>query len=218
MATIADMRAGVSIGDAARSGGNYQNAIIHYKAAGQMGADTVGPAIDVRTSGATAGLTQRAWDMNGLLAGLNDSDSATSDDADQAKKFIDQIMAWYTAANAYSVAPAAHADVKLPALVPTSSILPVYGAMPPIGQALPKPVAAPPPVAAPKPIAAPAAVKTYAPPPVKLAPAVKKSPISLKNVLAGVVTGVAGCAVFGLPGIVLGALGGGLGSKYLLKW
>jgi hypothetical protein len=215
---LSPMQAAVSLGDGAKDSGQYGTAVMHYKAAGQIGADKIGPAIDAKVGGATAGLTQAAWDMNGLLAGLNSEGDATSDDADQAKSFISQIMAKYVAANAYAAAPAAHADVKLPPLVATSSILPVYGAMPPLGQALPapKPVAAPTPVAAPKPAAAPAPVKTYAPPVITIAP--KKPAVSGKNLLAAAAMGAGGAALLGLPGAIIGALAGGFGSKTLLKW
>lgn len=216
MTTLADFQSAVSLADTSRAHGFWGQAVMQYKVAGQLGADQLGPAIDARTGGATAGLTQRAWDMNGLLHGLNDDAStATADDANQAKSFITQMMSWYTAANAYSVAPAAHADVKLPALVPTSTILPVYGPMPPIGQALP----APKPVAAPSPAPKPAAVAPkpvqYMPPPIVVS--TKKAPISGKNILAAAAGGVGGGIFFGPIGAILGAVGLGLGSKVIFK-
>ncbi len=75
--TLADMRAAVALGDAAKARGQYGTAVMQYKAAGMMGATDVGPAIDASTGGKTAGLTQRAWDSNGVLAGLNSSCDAT---------------------------------------------------------------------------------------------------------------------------------------------
>lgn len=219
---MSPMQAAISLGDGARDSGQYGTAVMHYKAAGMIGATSIGPAIDTKSNGATAGLTQPAWDMNGLLAGLNSEGNATSDDADQAKSFITQMMAKYVAANAWAAAPAAHADVKLPPLVTTSNILPVYGAMPPLGQSLPKPVAPPPvsaPVSAPvaaaiKAVAAPP--KTYAPAPIAIAP--KKPSVSGKNLLAAAVAGAGGAAFLGLPGAIIGALAGGFGSKAILKW
>ena len=215
---LSPMQAAISLGDGARDSGQYGTAVMHYKAAGMLGATSIGPAIDAKSNGATAGLTQPAWDMNGLLAGLNSEGNATSDDADQAKSFITQMMAKYVAANAWAAAPAAHADVKLPPLVVTSSILPVYGAMPSLGQALPPPPK-PAPVSAPvaaaiKAVAAP--VKTYAPPVVAVTP--KKPAISGKNLLAAAAMGAGGAALLGLPGALLGVIAGGAGSKFLFKW
>lgn len=215
MTTLADFQSAVSLADTSKANGFWGQAVMQYKVAGQLGADQLGPAIDSRTGGATAGLTQRAWDMNGLLHGLNeDPSTATEDDANQAKSFITQMMSWYTAANAYAAAPAAHADVKLPALVPTSTILPVYGPMPPIGQALPKPAAAPPP--APKPAAVAPRPAQYIPPPIVVS--TKKSPVSGKNILAAAFMAVPAGILFGLPGVFIGSVVGGLGSKAILKW
>jgi hypothetical protein len=224
MKTLADMKAAVALGDAARANSQWGTAVMHYQAAGMMGATDVGSAIDTMSKGATAGITQRAWDTNGLLANINSTGDATEDNAAQAWNFITQMMGQYVAANALATKPAAHADYKPPPLVVTSNILPPGAtAMPPLGQAL-QPVKPPPP---PPVSAAPARA---APPPVYVAPqppvastamrlpVVKPPPVSGKNALAAAALGAGGWFVGGPVGAVVGAVLGAAGSKFILKW
>ena len=65
-----------------------------YQRAGQQGASVVGPAIDQLSGGnpQTTTLTHRAWGNNGLLANINSGDSATKEDADAAKRFVDSMI------------------------------------------------------------------------------------------------------------------------------
>jgi hypothetical protein len=88
---LADMRATAIKGEVA---GNWNDVVATYKRAGQQ-VTVVGPAIDQLSGGnpQTATLTHRAWSNNGLLQDLNSSPSATKDDADAAKRFVDSMLA-----------------------------------------------------------------------------------------------------------------------------
>ncbi len=130
------------------------------------------------------------------------------------------MMGQYTAASGYAKAPAAHADVKMPAMIVTSNILPPSSTpMPPIGQALPT-VQRAPPQAAPRPyVPAAAPVATYAYPSLQSAVLPPhKPPLSLKNGLAAAALGIGGWFLGGPLGAAAGALVGAVGSKAGLKW
>ena len=128
------IRSDVATGDAARAAGNWALAVQRYQLAGASGASTVGPAIDAASRGdiSTTALTGQAWSMNGLLAALNASASATEADANQASSFAQQMLAWYTAATGYAnslskpvaqgSAPVARTETNI--IVPTSKTLP----------------------------------------------------------------------------------------------
>jgi hypothetical protein len=88
---LADMRATAAKGEMA---GDWNDVVSTYKLAGQQ-VTVVGPAIDQLSGGnpQTTTLTHRAWSNNGLLQNLNSSPSATKDDADAAKRFVDSMLA-----------------------------------------------------------------------------------------------------------------------------
>lgn len=88
---LATMRSMASRGEVA---GDWNNVVNAYKTAGQHGASVVGPAIDELSGGnsQTTTITHRAWSNNGLLAALNSSPSATKEDADAAKRFVDTMI------------------------------------------------------------------------------------------------------------------------------
>src|SRR5260370_42374558 len=70
--SAADFQSGVILpiqaGDTYYNGGQYGDAITAYKAAGQTGATTVGPEIDLGGPRAvTQKITQNAWKFNGKL-------------------------------------------------------------------------------------------------------------------------------------------------------
>jgi hypothetical protein len=130
---LALIKSDVATGDAARAAGNWALAVQRYQLAGAAGANTVGPAIDAAAKGSvsTTSLTGQAWDMNGLLAELNATPTATVDDANQASQFAQQMLAWYTAAvgyaNALKAAPAGApsiATAETNIIVPTAKTLP----------------------------------------------------------------------------------------------
>jgi hypothetical protein len=79
-----DFKAGVILpiqaGDAYYNAGQFQDAITAYKAAGQSGATTVGPEIDLGGAGAvTQKFTQKAWVINGGLQSRTGTDQQAAD-------------------------------------------------------------------------------------------------------------------------------------------
>jgi hypothetical protein len=216
------IRAAVSQGDAARARGEYKPAVVHYVAAGMMGANDIGPAIDRSDpTGAAKSLTQRAWDMNGLLSTIDLNTTVDEGQAAQASKWITQMMQWYTAAAAYAKNPAAHADAitQMGKFVPISDILPQFGPVTPfVSQMTATPPPPPAPVyVAPRPAPVYAAPRP-APAPLRMAIAAPAPKKSFKSVVAAIALGVGGAMALGPVGAAAGLALGGLGSKFLLKW
>lgn len=67
---LASFKTTVAAGDQYMQGGEYDNAVQSYRAAGQAGVSAVGPAIDAETNGASKSLTHKAWLMNANLNGV----------------------------------------------------------------------------------------------------------------------------------------------------
>lgn len=101
---IASFQATVSAGDAYRAGQEWDNAVQAYQAAGQSGATYVGPTVDQATGGASAPLTQQAWQTNGRLAAIPAS-GANQGQADDAARLAYQMLDLYHRALAASAAP-----------------------------------------------------------------------------------------------------------------
>src|SRR4029077_13643786 len=80
--------------------GEWSNAVQAYQAAGGTGAVTIGPEVDAATGGVSAPLTQQAWAINGNLAAVNSSSSASQSDALSAQGFARQMQnIYHTALN-----------------------------------------------------------------------------------------------------------------------
>jgi len=74
----------------------YGQAVTMYQAAGQVGAEILGPEIDsLSPGGATKSLTTTAWQLNAALALVNGSSTATAADAANASSYARQMLALY---------------------------------------------------------------------------------------------------------------------------
>ncbi len=82
--------------------GEYDNAVEAYKAAGNSGAEGLGPAIDERTHGNSASVTHQAWVLNGQLAKINSGPfngvASTQADADNARGIVQRMWTLYQGA------------------------------------------------------------------------------------------------------------------------
>jgi hypothetical protein len=80
------------------TGGTWASAVQAYQSAGQAGATSVGPEIDlVGVANVTQPFTQQAWQLNTSLAAI-DITSATQSDAENAQQIAYQMLDLYTQA------------------------------------------------------------------------------------------------------------------------
>ena len=87
----------VAAGDTYMASSEYASAVSAYKAAGNAGASSVGPAIDAAVPAnlpLTQPLTQQAWTLNAALASVNPT-NPTQADANLAQSYAKQIVALY---------------------------------------------------------------------------------------------------------------------------
>src|SRR4029077_5897538 len=90
----------IGAADTYLANGEWANAVQAYQAAGGTGAVTIGPEGDAATGGVSAPLTQQAWAINGNLAAVNSTSSATQSDAISAQGFARQMQnIYHTALN-----------------------------------------------------------------------------------------------------------------------
>jgi hypothetical protein len=85
----------ISAADFYLANSEWQNAVMAYQAAGNTGATTIGPEIDASTGGSSQPLTQQAWAINGNLAAVNSTSSASQSDAISAQGFARQMQNIY---------------------------------------------------------------------------------------------------------------------------
>jgi hypothetical protein len=85
----------VSAADTYLAAGEYSNAVTAYQAAGDSGAQVIGPEIDLAGApNVTQPITQQAWQINGQLA-LIPATGATQASATQAQTYAKQMLALY---------------------------------------------------------------------------------------------------------------------------
>ena len=90
----------------------FSNAVQSYRAAGQAGATSIGPEIDLAgAANVTQPLTQAAWKLNAQLASVSGSDQAS---ADQARAFATQMLSLYQQAIAAGMRGGAGGAVSFP--------------------------------------------------------------------------------------------------------
>jgi hypothetical protein len=86
----------IGIADSYLKSGDYASALTAYQAAGQAGATTVGPEIDLVGAPAyTQPLTKQAWITNGTLAAISPANQAN---ATLAQSMVKEMLASYVAA------------------------------------------------------------------------------------------------------------------------
>jgi hypothetical protein len=102
---VSAFNAATAAGDKAMSSGLSTVAVQSYQQAGQLGATTLGPAIDTASDGASQSYTHQAWVINGTLAAINALD-ATASDAANAHGLVNQMLAQYKSAIATIPGPA----------------------------------------------------------------------------------------------------------------
>lgn len=95
----------IASGDSALTAGNYTAAVAAYQTAGQAGAVTLGPEIDLSTNGASQPLTLQAWGINGTLATIPADQTTTQTDAQTAQGLATQMQALYNQAIATPANP-----------------------------------------------------------------------------------------------------------------
>jgi hypothetical protein len=118
--SAADFRAGfilpIQAGDIYYNAGQYADAITAYKAAGQTGATTLGPEIDLGGAAAvTQKFTQEAWAINSALQNVSGS---TQQSADLARWHVFTMFLLYQRALAAGQA----AGGKRPGVTPNASL------------------------------------------------------------------------------------------------
>jgi hypothetical protein len=169
----------------------YGTFVQSQKAAGQLAVDQLGPDINITLGDLSKPFTQQAWVLNGQLAALNSTGTATIDDANQAKSLLAAII--------QQQLNALNAVVAATPLAPPSPIAPPSVSRPPAppaapGVPTPRASATAAALTAPSPAAAPTPVVVVTPPP----PA--ESGISTPWIIGGVVGGAA------LLGVVVAVL------------
>lgn len=94
--TIAVMKSLVAAADSLLSSSAWDSALATYQSAGQLGATTVGPAIDAETGGKSKPETQQAWGINVQLAMI--VADGRPDAPYQAKALVSQMTSLYAKA------------------------------------------------------------------------------------------------------------------------
>lgn len=90
-----EVEAVVIAGDTYFNAGQYADALASYQAAGQAGATSVGPEIDLAGNPlVTQPITQQAWSLNGKLAAFA-RDTAKVSDVSVAQGYAKQMLALY---------------------------------------------------------------------------------------------------------------------------
>lgn len=112
---------------------DFSDAVAAYQAAGQAGAQSVGPAIDAAGAAAvTQPLTQQAWQLNVQLSAIAKSGAIdptngvnapyyTQANADAARQLVTQMVTLYTQAISQGAAAAGQPSPSSPA-APSSSL------------------------------------------------------------------------------------------------
>jgi hypothetical protein len=104
---LSAMNASVGAADAYLAGGELANAVAAYQAAGNSGATTIGPEIDLAGApNATQPFTQQAWTLNGQLAAIPAA-TPTAAQAAQAQVLAQQMVSLYSKAIQAGQAPGA---------------------------------------------------------------------------------------------------------------
>ena len=118
---VSDGIAGLQSAVTQYGGGNITNpggAIAALQAAGAAAVKVVGPAIDTLSGGdpQTSRVTQGVWQQNGILAGINNGDSATQSDLTGAVGIVRGMASQYTVgarlAASLKASPAAQAAAR----------------------------------------------------------------------------------------------------------
>jgi hypothetical protein len=90
-----DLVTPIGTGDTSYTSGDYATAITNYQTAGQAGAVTVGPEIDLGPApNVTQSYTQQAWNLNTSLAAISSTSTAQTD-ADTARGYVVQMVSLY---------------------------------------------------------------------------------------------------------------------------